>query len=75
MPAKTRPISHPSRRLLRFSVRGLILLVLVNGAWLGWLVRSARIQRAAVGKIESAGGSVSDAWESTDGTPMGGGTP
>src|SRR5271167_2173291 len=52
------PASRPWRRFLRFSVRGLIVVVLVIGAWLGWLVRSARIQREAVAAIERAGGNV-----------------
>ncbi len=52
------PVSRPRRRFLRFSVRGLIVLVLVIGAWLGWMVRSARIQREAVAAIENAGGEV-----------------
>ena len=39
-----------------FSVRGLIILVLVIGGGLGWLVRSARIQREAVAAITRAGG-------------------
>ena len=45
-------ISRPWRRFLRFSVRGLIVLVLVIGCWLGWIVRSARIQREAVAALE-----------------------
>ncbi len=45
-------------RYLRFNVRGLIVLVLVVGAGLGWVVRSARIQREAVAAIKSAGGHV-----------------
>jgi internalin A len=52
------PVSRPWRRSLRFSVRGLIVIVLVIGAGLGWLVRSARIQREAVATIERAGGRV-----------------
>jgi hypothetical protein len=36
------PVSRPWRRFLRFSVRALIVLVLVVGAGLGWVVRSAR---------------------------------
>jgi len=43
-------------------VRGLIVLVLVIGAGLGWIVRSARIQRDAVAAIESTGGSVEYDW-------------
>ena len=50
--------SHPWRRFLRFSVRGMIVLVLVIGGWLGWIVRSARIQRDAVAAIQRTGGSV-----------------
>ncbi len=51
-----RPIARPWRRLLRFSMRGLIILVLMIGACLGWLVRSVRIQRQAVAAITRAGG-------------------
>ncbi len=36
--------------------RGLIVLVLVIGVGLGWLVRSARINRQAVSAIKRAGG-------------------
>jgi hypothetical protein len=53
-----KPASHPWRRFLRFSVRGIIFLVLVIGAALGWLVRSALMQREAVAAIEKAGGLV-----------------
>jgi hypothetical protein len=52
------PVSHPWRRFLRFSVRGMIVLVLVIGAGLGWIVRNAHIQRDAVAAIKSAGGRV-----------------
>ncbi len=55
------------RRYLRFSVRSLIVLVLVIGCWLGWLVRSARIQREAVAEIRAAGGEVWYDWEWKDG--------
>ncbi len=46
------------RRWLRMSVRGLIVLVLVTGAVLGWIVRGARIQQDAVAAIKGARGSV-----------------
>ncbi len=39
-------------------MRTLIVLVLVIGAGLGWIVRSARIQREAVAAIHNAGGYV-----------------
>ena len=58
MPDQAKPVTRPWRRFLRFSVRGLIVLVLVIGGGLGWLVRSARIQREAVAAIKSAGGLV-----------------
>jgi hypothetical protein len=48
----------PWQRFLRFRVRGLILMVLVIGAGLGWLGRSAQIQREAVAAIKNARGSV-----------------
>ncbi len=50
------PVSRPWRRFQRFSVRGLIVFVIVIGGGLGWLVRSARIQREAVAAIERNGG-------------------
>jgi hypothetical protein len=53
-------IPKPGRRWLRVSARGLI--VLVFGAVLGWVVRSARDQRDAVRAIEEAGGSVEYDW-------------
>jgi internalin A len=49
-------VSRPWRRYFRFSMRRLVLLVLVIGGWLGWLTRSARIQRDAVAAIERSGG-------------------
>ena len=61
MPAGT--VARSWRRFLRFSVRGLIVLVLVIGVWLGWIVRSARIQREAVAAIQHAGGQVAYDWE------------
>jgi Leucine-rich repeat (LRR) protein len=49
-------VPRPWRKFLRFSVRGLIVVVLVIGGWLGWVVRSARIQREAVAAIKRGGG-------------------
>ena len=37
--------------ILLFSLRGLAVIVLMVGCWLGWIVRSARIQREAVAMI------------------------
>jgi hypothetical protein len=60
----------PARRLptslwhwLRISVRGLILLVLIVGVWLGWMVRAARVQRQAVAAIRASGGRVMYDWQ------------
>jgi internalin A len=62
-----RPLQRPWRNRLRLSVRGLLILVLVIGGWLGWIVRNARVQRDAVAAIEEAGGHVWYDWESKDG--------
>jgi hypothetical protein len=60
---------------LRFSVRGLIVVVLLVGGWLGWLVRTARIQREAVAAIEAAGGEVRYDWEWSNGNNIRGEKP
>jgi hypothetical protein len=57
------------RRYFRLSVRGLIVFVLGIGIWIGWVVRSARIQRVAVAAIKRAGGRVAYDWERTNGKP------
>ena len=65
MPAE--PVSRPWRRFLRFSVRGLVVVVLLIGVGLGWLVLGARIQRDAVAAIKSGGGGVNYDWEWSNG--------
>ena len=72
---QSKPVSRPWRRFLRVSVRGLIVLVLVIGAGLGWLVRSAQVQGDAVAAIRRAGGSVSYDWERNNGKSVPGGKP
>jgi internalin A len=57
------PVSRSWRRFLRFSLRGAIVLVLVIGAGLGWIVRSAHVQRDAVAAIRNARGSVIYDWQ------------
>jgi hypothetical protein len=47
-----------------------MVLVLVIGGCLGWIVRSARIQRDAVAVIKKAGGSVMYDWEWKDDQPI-----
>jgi hypothetical protein len=69
------PASHPWRRHLRFSVRGLIVIVLVIGTGLGWIVREAHVQRDAVAVIVRDGGNVFYDWEWTDGHTIPGGKP
>jgi internalin A len=76
--AATKPaerVSRTWRSYLRFSVRGLILLVLAIGVGLGWMVQSARNQHDAVAAIEKAGGSVSYDWEWRNGTAIPAGKP
>jgi internalin A len=73
VPAET--VSRPWQRSVRFSVRGMIVLVLVIGGWLGLIVRSARVQRDAVAAIEKAGGEVHFDWERKNGTVAPGGKP
>ena len=70
MTNQAKPASRPWRRFLRFSVRGMIVLVLIVGAWLGWIVRSARIQSEAVEAIRDAGGQVQYDWEFAGQDPM-----
>jgi hypothetical protein len=65
------PASRPWRRFLRFSVRGMIVLVLVIGGWLGWVVRSARIQRDAVSAIRKDGNHVAYDWQWNNGSFVG----
>ena len=75
MTDQAKPASRPWRRFLRFSVRGMIVLVLVVGGWLGWIVRSARIQREAVQAIKSAGGHVLYDWQCRKDRPRTGNKP
>jgi internalin A len=73
MPAEA--VAHPWRKMLRLSVRALVVVVLVIGAGLGWFVRSAHIQRDAVAVIRHAGGTVSYDWEWNHGAPVKAGKP
>ena len=51
------------RRHLRLSVRALIILALLIGGGVGWTVRNAQRQRAAVTAIRSSGGFVRYDWD------------
>ena len=57
--------TKPSRQLLRFSIRTLLLFTAVIACWLGWQVDKAHRQQAAVAAIEAAGGSAYyiDQWD------------
>ena len=63
------------RRFARFSVRGLIVLVLVVGFVLGWFVRRAHLQSEAVAAVRNAGGTVAYDWEDKEWHPVQGGKP
>jgi hypothetical protein len=67
MNAEANTKSRLWRRYSRLSIRGLIILVLVIGVWLGWLARNARVQSDAVTTIENARGHVAYEWDLTDG--------
>jgi internalin A len=53
----------PKRRLLRLSVRALMVIVLILAVVLGWFVRRAMIQREAVLAIKKSGGQVYYDWQ------------
>ena len=66
-------LRHP-----RFSVRGLLMLVLLIGGCLGWIVRivrSAQTQREAVATVNEAGGDVLYDWQFNDGKALYGREP
>ena len=54
---------RPWWRYLRFSVRGLMLVVLAAGGCLGWWLHLARVQRQAVAAIQAAGGLIRYEWD------------
>ena len=69
MSDQPKTLTRPWRRFLRLSMHGLIVVVLLFGVWLGWLVRTARIQRDAVKAITAAGGLVKYNWGWTKANP------
>lgn len=54
----TEPAVQHSRRYLTVKVRSLLVVVSITGAWMGYVVRQARVQRDAVAAINRAGGRV-----------------
>jgi internalin A len=75
MTDQSNPASRPWRRFLRFSVRGMIVVVLVIGAGMGWLVHQAHVQRDAVAAIVRNRGGVLYDWEWRDGNWIPDGKP
>ena len=62
-------VSRGWGRYFRFKVRGLIVLVFVVGAGMGWAVHVRRVQRRAVVAIQKAGGNVVYDWQWKNGSP------
>jgi hypothetical protein len=63
----------PLRHRLRFSVRGLIIVVLLLGCGLGGMahfIHQARVQRETIAAIERSGGFVDYDWQWRDGAPL-----
>jgi hypothetical protein len=67
-------VSRRWRSSLRFSLRGLIILVLLIGGWLGWIVHRARLQRTTVLAVEKSGGGVLYDWQYKNGRYASGGS-
>ena len=57
----------PKAQVRGFSVRAMMVLVLIVGGWLGWILHDAHVQRDAVQAIRNAGGMVSYEWECNSG--------
>lgn len=62
-------------RRLRFSVRQLLILILMVGGCLGWVIRSERIQREAVAILKKNDALVWYNWECKDGKYIPNGEP
>ena len=75
MTVKPKQLSRPWWNYVRFSLRAMIVVVLLIGCGLGWVVRSAHVQRDAVAAIGKAGGIVSYDWEWSNGKSIPGGKP
>lgn len=59
----------------RLKIGTMMVLVLILGGGLGWLARTASIQRAAVAAIRKSRGQVWYPWDLKDGKPIVGGRP
>ncbi len=68
-------IRRPWWSYAQLSMRGLVVLVLMIGAWLGWFVHTARLQRDTVAAIKKAGGYAAYDWEWKNGDEIPNGRP
>ena len=50
--------AKPKRRFLRYSLRTMLVVVLLLSVWLGWMANKAAKQRRAVALVEELGGGV-----------------
>jgi internalin A len=64
-----------TRRRVSISVRMLMVLVVAVGGWLGWYVRSIRLQREAVDSVKKSHGHIGYEWEYKDDQPYMRGKP
>jgi hypothetical protein len=64
------PLPKSRRRRLRFSVSGLMALVLILGRGLGWILYRARVQREAVAVIKRVGGQFAYNWRWSNAMPI-----
>ncbi len=69
------PTTQTPRKYLRFSLRSLLVLILLFAGWLGWIVHRARAQRDAVAAILKLQGTVKYDWERKDGRNLPNGKP
>ncbi len=67
---QAKPRSRAWLRFLRLRLRGMIVVVLIVGGWLGWFMRGVRIERDAVTVITRSGGWVKYDWEWKKGGPI-----
>ena len=73
MPERSSPRSW--WQSLRISLRGLMILILVSGVWLGWIVHRAQVQHDAVAAIQKAAGVAFYDWEWQNNSPVSNGKP
>jgi hypothetical protein len=69
------PTTRSPRKYLRFSLRSLLVLIVLFAGWLGWIVHRARAQRDAVAAILKLKGTVKYDFERKDGRNLPNGKP